>query len=229
MMPPLTSRPRHPAPASRPGPRRRWPWLAAAVVAICLIVAALEFTNFDWTSIRRTLVALDSATCIVLMCLLPVGGFSVGIIYLVAGAKWGPWVGGAVIAGATAVHLVLSHLVARSFLRARFERFLARRDYHLPDIPRHEEGAVSALAALVPGVPYAIRNYLLALSGIALRTYFFICLPIYVIRSYVTIMLGDMSGQPSRIRFLVLGAVYLVKLGICALLIRWLMKRHRKT
>lgn len=161
------------------------------------------------------------------MATLPVTGFSVGVIYLVAGAKFGPLLGGVAVAGATACHLVLTHWISRSFLRAPLLRLLERRGHRLPEIPAGENGAVSVMAALVPGVPYFARNYLLALSGIPLRTYFWICLPIYVARSYVTIFLGDLSGDPSRQRLVVLVLVYVAKLAVCAYLLARLRKRYK--
>jgi uncharacterized membrane protein YdjX (TVP38/TMEM64 family) len=202
--------------------------LAGGLVAICLVLAAWEWVDFDWPSIHRNLIALDPAACIALMALLPVAGFSVGVVYLVAGAKFGPLVGGLVVAFATSVHLLLSHAIARGFLREWLQRFFARSRHRLPAVSASDERAVSVLAALAPGLPYFARNYLLALAGVPLRVYFWICLPLYVARSYVTILLGDLSGNPSRGRLAVLGAIYLAKLGVCAWLIRRLIKRHRR-
>jgi uncharacterized membrane protein YdjX (TVP38/TMEM64 family) len=209
--------------------KRRRPWLLAGVLAglLALIAAVLWHADFEWGRIPRALGALNPFLVFALMSTLPVGGFSVGVIYLVAGAKFGPVLGGVTVAGATAIHLLLTHWIARSFLRGPLLRFLHRRHHHLPEIPPGENAAVAAMAALIPGIPYFARNYLLALSGMPLRTYFWICLPIYVARSYVTIFLGDLSGDPSRQRLLVLAAVYAVKLGICAVLLAHLRRRHK--
>jgi uncharacterized membrane protein YdjX (TVP38/TMEM64 family) len=83
------------------------------------------------------------------------------------------------------------------------------------------------MASLVPGIPYFARNYLLALSGVPLWTYFWICLPIYVARSYLTIFLGDLSSDPDGQKLFLIVAVYALKLGICAYLIRRLRQRYK--
>lgn len=210
---------------NKPG-RRWWKWTLVAVFA-ALAIVWVSSAGFDWAALQDRIAALNAALVFVVMATLPVAGFSVGIIYLVAGAKFGPLLGGVAVAGATAIHLLLTHWISRSFLREPLLRFLARRKHQLPVIPPGENAAISVMAALVPGVPYFARNYLLALSGVPLRTYFWICLPIYVARSYVTIFLGDLSGDPSRRGFIILIAVYVVKLGICAYLIARLRRRYK--
>jgi uncharacterized membrane protein YdjX (TVP38/TMEM64 family) len=197
-----------------------------AVIAVAIAVFPF-IRGFDWAGLQHQIEGLNPFLLIGLMATLPVAGFSIGIVYLIAGAKFGPLLGGVVVAGATATHLVLTHWISRSFLREPLERFIAKRKHHLPDIPPSEHGALSVMAALIPGLPYFIRNYLLALSGVPFRIYFWICLSIYVARSYVAIFLGDLSGDPSRRGFVILVAVYVVKLGICAWLIARMRKRYK--
>lgn len=212
------------------GLRRRnlW-WLAAAFIAAAGIVAAIfAFTEFEWSSLQEKIAGLNPVLLIVLMATLPVGGFSVGLVYLIAGAKFGPWWGGAVVALATASHLLLTHWIMRGFLRAPLQRLLARRRHQPLDVRGNDHRLVSLMVALVPGPPYFLRNYLLALSSIPLRTYFWICLPIYVARSYVTIFLGDLGSNPSRQAVIVLVSVYVVKLTICAYLLRRLRQHHQQ-
>jgi uncharacterized membrane protein YdjX (TVP38/TMEM64 family) len=212
---------------SRKRRRRWWTLLGAAVVALG-VVALFSFTEFDWRSVQRDIAALNPLLLFGLIATLPVFGLSVGVGYLVAGARFGAVGGGLVVAAATAVHLCATHWICRSFLRGAIERWLARRRHHLPEIPRDERVAVAAMAALVPGLPYFARNYLLALSGMPLRVYLPVCLPIYVARSYVTIFLGDLSGDPHRSEFLILVAVYVVKLAICALIGARLRKHYKQ-
>jgi uncharacterized membrane protein YdjX (TVP38/TMEM64 family) len=133
-----------------------------------------------------------------------------------------------VVACATAAHLLLAYGVTKSFLRRPLERFLERRHLHFPEIPADEHAPVALIAALVPGLPYVVRNYLLALAGVRLRVYFWVCLPIYVARSYVTILLGDMGADPDGRKLIILGCFEALKVGICALVIWRLRVHHRK-
>ncbi|MFT3781801.1 MAG: hypothetical protein QM790_07260 [Nibricoccus sp.] len=201
---------------------RWWLWLLALVAVSVGSIALLRLYPVDWRAIREWLVSFDETTMIALMAILPIGGFSIGIVYLVAGAKFGPFWAGAVVTGITAVHLLASHAISRSVLRGPLQRAFAKRGHRLPEPKRDTHRSIAAIAALAPGPPYFVRNYLLGLSGIPLRVYFWICLPIYVARSYVTILLGDLTEDPSSQQAALLIAVYIVKLALCALLVRHL-------
>ncbi len=207
--------------------RGRW-WLAGLALA-AVGAAALVWTkaDFEWQEIARRLAELNTVAVIALMATLPIAGFSVAIVYLVAGAKFGPVVGGVVVAGVTAVHLLASYWISRSVLRGPIERFLKKRKHELPHVPEGENASVAAMAVLVPGIPYFARNYLLALTDVPFRVYFWVCLPLYVARSYVTILLGDLGTEPDTRTLAILIVVYVAKLGICAYLI-WRIRRRFK-
>src|SRR5690606_37417341 len=183
------------------------------------------FTDFDLagitTTVARGIGRLPAGAVIPLMAVLPVAGFPIAVVYLVAGARFGPLLRGGVVAAVTAFHLLATYAVARSFLRGPIERFVQRRHRKLPEIPPDEHAAVALIVGLVPGVPYFVRNYLLALSGLRLRTYFWVCLPIYVARSFVAILLGDLGGDPSRRGLIILVAVDVLKVAICGGVIWW--------
>lgn len=206
-------------------PKTKWSLLAiAALIAVAVVVGFSE--EIDWHALRQSLEAMDRGPLLALVAVLPVFGFSIALIYLVVGAVFGGWLGLIVIAGATAVHLLGSHWIARSFLRAPVQRFLKRRKYEMPEVPKGEEWAVVLMTALVPGLPYFVRNYLLALSDIPLRTYFWICWPVFVLRSALVIFLGEFSGDITGPRIAVLGSVLAVKVLICACLIHRLRARR---
>lgn len=203
-------------------------WSLVAVAVLVVLAAGIGLSEeVDWHALRRSLESMDRGPLLALVAVLPVFGFSIALVYLVVGAVFGGWVGMAVIAGATAVHLLGSHWIARSFLRAPVQRFLARRKHRLPEMPPGEEWAVVLMTALVPGLPYFARNYLLALSGIPLRIYFWICWPVFVLRSGLVIFLGDFSGDFSIRRMAILGSVLAAKVGICAYLIFRLRARSK--
>jgi uncharacterized membrane protein YdjX (TVP38/TMEM64 family) len=204
--------------------RRR---IIAIALGLVFTAFAVELIagKFDWDRIQDGLERMNPLLLFVLMATLPLGGFSVAVVYLVAGARFGPWLGGAVVAGATAVHLAGSHWIGRSFLRQPVERILAKHRHRLPSVAANAGAEIAAIMTLVPGLPYFVRNYLLALGGIRFRTYFAVCLPLYVAHSYLTIFLGDMAGEWSTERALILGGVFVAKLAICGLLLRHLQHR----
>lgn len=205
-------------------------WWVAAAAAVAIVGAGLVFryTALTWAGVIEWIDALNPLAVLPLMALLPIVGFPISVVYLVAGARFGPIWGGVVVTGVTVVHLLGTYLVARSFVREPLRRFIARRHAHLPEIPEDEQAAICVIAALVPGLPYVVRNYLLALSGVRLRYYLWVCLPIYVARSYVTILMGNLGNDPTRTKIIVLIMIDMLKVAICALVIWRLRVHHRK-
>ena len=210
-------------------PKTKWSLLAVAVVIAAFLAAILlDVVDWDWHGMRDSLESMDRGPLLLLIAVLPLFGFSIALVYLVVGAVFGGWLGLVVVTGITAIHLLAGHWIGQSFLREPVQRFLKRRKHKLPELQEGEEWAVALMAALVPGLPYFGRNYLLAVSDIPLRIYFWICWPVYVIRSSVVLFLGEFSGDISVRRVTVLGAVFAVKLAICAGLIFWLRARHKE-
>lgn len=220
--------------AARRVKKRNW-WIGGAVVVLFALGGAwtVFFSGLDWRGLTNqaaeAIGGLHAVPLIAAMALLPIFGFPIMPVYVVAGVRFGLLGGGAVVAFATAVHLLGTYLIARSFLRRPVERVLGRWHAHLPHIPRDEEPAVALIAALIPGLPYFVRNYLLALAGVRLRIYFSICLPIYVARSYVSILLGDFGADdPGGKQFFIVAAFETLKVVICGLVIWWLRVHHRR-
>lgn len=204
-----------------------WVKWAAAVVVISAVVSYLISTGFDWREIPRALEKLHPAAVIAVMAILPIFGFSISIVYLVAGAKFGPGLGLGIIAFVTLIHLLGTHFVGRGMFRRPLERFIRRSGHNMPELPEGSDAAVAAMIAIAPGLPYFVRNYFLALSSIALRTYLPIALFIYVTRSALAIFLGNFGTEPTRQGALVLGIVFLVKLGIAGTLLWYIRRRYK--
>lgn len=196
------------------------------LLVIAVIVAIDLSDEIDWRALSRHLANVNPVLAVTLMALLPLMGFPISVVYLAIGARFGPVAGFPIVAGITAFHLGATYWITRSFLRKPLDRLIARRGYHLPEVRPGEQAAVGLLAALVPGLPYFVRNYLLALTDIRLRVIFGVCLPVYVARSYVSIMIGDLANDPSSGQFFLLAAIYVIKLAICAWIV-WRLRRHR--
>lgn len=196
-----------------------------AALTVVAVGVALYYSEFQWQDVPGFLERVSRPWALVIMAVLPIVGFPISAVYLAAGALFGPLVGGLVVTGATAVHLLCTHALAKTVMRRRVERLREKWRHRIPDVPQHEYATLIAMLVIVPGLPYLVRNCLLALSGAPLRYLMGVGVPLYVARSYVTIFLGDLGNDPSPRALIILGAVFATKLAISALLFQRF--RHR--
>jgi uncharacterized membrane protein YdjX (TVP38/TMEM64 family) len=223
----------------RPGrSRRAIAWATGILLVIAGLIAGIfvfsdlevaeVMHKIDWSGFTERVGRLNPILMLAAMAILPVFGFPVSVVYLLAGVRFGPLWGGVVVASVTAVHLLASYGIARSVFRRPLQRFIEKRHKRLPRIPDDEQAMVALIVALVPGPPYLVRIYLLALADMKLRIYFWVALLVFTVRSYVTILLGDLSSDPSGRRLVILVIVDAAKIVICAAVIWWLRVHHRR-
>ncbi|HYC69796.1 MAG TPA: hypothetical protein VEB66_01230 [Opitutaceae bacterium] len=216
-------------PPDKPSRPLRAPRARAKLVVLLAAVAAafvvLEVVEFEWSSMPELLARVDRGVALALMATLPVVGFPISPVYVGAGALFGPGPGALVVMGVTAVHLVATHLLARTVLRGSIERWRRRWSRRLPVVPPGERVTLVAMVVIVPALPYIARNALLAFSGVPLRLLLGVAVPLYTLRSLVSIFLGDVGRDPSRRALLVLAGVFVVKLAVSALLFARLRRR----
>jgi uncharacterized membrane protein YdjX (TVP38/TMEM64 family) len=199
-------------------------WIVGATVVIALL-GYLAGREGRFKEFLQFVDQLPAVGVITLMAVLPILGFSVSIVYVMAGMKFGTGIGILVVGFAITCHLVGSYWLGRHIFSAKINRLLRKRDIELPDVPRGEEASVTLLTALIPGLPYAVRNYTLALTNVPFWTYFGICLPVYLLRSCIAIFLGDMTADFSITKTVIFGSVLTVKLVICGMILVRLRRR----
>jgi uncharacterized membrane protein YdjX (TVP38/TMEM64 family) len=194
--------------------------LMAITVVVILIVGWLTAKHFGFglDDLHNQIERLPLPALLVVIALFPIFGFSIGVIYLVAGSRFGNGLGMVVISVAIVIHLLVTWWITKSFLREWIQRRLDRSKHKLPKVPEGEDVSLTLLAALIPGIPYAFRNFLLAFSGVSFRVYFWVSLPIYILRATLGIFLGHLSKDFNAKNLIIFSAVIAVKLTICGAL-----------
>jgi len=192
------------------------------------VVAWIMIADVHWQAIPRAMSRLNTSSILALTTVLPLAGFPISLVYLLLGARFGPVTGLGIVSGITAIHLLGTHWIARSFLKGPLQRFMGRHPHRVPTVLPGENGPLALMIMIAPAIPYFVRNYVLALSGIPLRVYFAVALPVHVARSYVVLFLGDFGSSPSRSGLIFLGVFYTLQFTILAGLAWWLRRHHQR-
>lgn len=205
------------APASPSGFSIPWRLVIVAVVVCVGLAVASRYITIDM--VHEQADRLNGFVAFVLLTLLPLVGFPVSVLHVVAGIRFGTGLGLALVALSIVLQLLASYLLVHTFRRKFAKRLAPVRE----KIPRGAHSAMCLFTMLIPGVPYFAKNYVLPLLGVPLSTYLAICVPIHVARSSVAIFLGDKSDEltPGRITALV------IYFSITVLASWWMFRRLR--
>lgn len=201
--------------------RRVFSWQGALIAALAVsVMLALHFAEFEWRDVPGMLERVNRPLAFLIMATLPIVGFPISAVYLAVGAIFGPWWGGLVVTTITIIHVGATQLLARTVLRGPVTRWRQAWMRHLPTISEGDNVSMVTMIILVPGLPYLARNCLLALSDVPLRYIFGVGVPLYIVRSYTTLFLGNAGNDPSVTTLAIIGGIFLVKLSISALLFK---------
>lgn len=153
---------------------RLWRWLLpvlATGIALLLLIYLIPGGPRDWLAFimdRET----HPALFILLMILLPMFGFPISPFLLLLGIKFGPYLAIGITTLIFAFHLALSYLLTHSFLRPQIVNLLAKTRYQIPRIQAERHLSFSILFMAVPGLPYAVKNFALAVLNIPFVIFF---------------------------------------------------------
>jgi len=134
-----------------------------------------------------------------MIALLPLVGFPISIICILCGLKFGLAGGMSVLSLAVLWHLLFAYWICNSVIKNRLVKYLASyREY--TDKPSTQESFAYAVAfAALPVIPYAVKNYLLALNNLSFRRYMGICLTIQLLYGFPIVGLASASQSANYI------------------------------
>jgi uncharacterized membrane protein YdjX (TVP38/TMEM64 family) len=173
-------------------------WILGAIAGAGLLILgfALRHPLVSW--MEGTMTMLRSAGPVpffLAMALLPAAGFPLAAFTVIAGPVFGPTLGvSAVIACtilAVTVNVALSYWIATYALRPLIEKILLRFRYRVPRLPAHSAWAWILLVRIVPGPPFFLQSYLLALARAPFATYMLVSTLVPACYLTATILLGD--------------------------------------
>ncbi len=106
-----------------------------------------------------------------LMALLPLAGMPISIFLVLVGMLYGIPGGIALTGALEAFHLVMTYYLVHSFVRPLLIRLLGKFNMAIPKLPIHGRKRIGFVFMILPGLPYAVKNYLLALAKMPFRPY----------------------------------------------------------
>jgi uncharacterized membrane protein YdjX (TVP38/TMEM64 family) len=127
---------------------------------------------------------------VAVMAILPIGGFPISAFLIVGGLRFGIGLGLLAMLVTFPIHLAATYVVVHSFLRDRIETILNRYGYKMPAFSEKRLVYYTSVFVAVPSLPYAVKNYLLALGGVPKRLYFGLALPLHIVVGAFFVILG---------------------------------------
>ena len=141
---------------------------------------------------------------------LPVAFFPITALLVLIGIRFDVWWGILIMLLSMPFHLLFSFWVTHFLLRKRMERFARNKGEAILNIPEHRHVEFGLLFMAVPGLPYAVKNYLLPLSGIGLGKYLLISWIVQGGMGIPFVILGDAAAQYSTSLFILFALLFVV-------------------
>ena len=144
--------------------------LIGTALLVFLIYVVVEYNPSVWISTYLN-EGTNGFVFAALMALLPVAGMPISIflvlVAIVFGLAWGIALTGVLML----FHLAAIYYLTHTLFRPLVMRLLSR--YHIGVLRLPEKGAkrLAFIFMLFPGLPYSIKNYLLAMSGLSFLEY----------------------------------------------------------
>lgn len=193
----------------------------ALALAGAVLLLALFWRQLDLAELHSQARRMPGYAVLAVMSLLPLLGFPVSWLHLVAGVRFGFW-GGMTSVAVTGFLQHFFGLVMARLLPPRLLGFASSWKRRFAGAS-HADAVV--LCAVLPGMPYTVQLYLLPLLGTPLPLLLLLSPLLHTLRALVTILLGDYSDELTSSRILLLSLYYALLISLSAIAVRRLQRR----
>jgi len=170
-------------------PKKSWRTIVIAVVVLVGVIAL--YSRIDVHRVHDYFQTWPGWAMFLAIVFLPLIGFPVSVLHVIAGMRWGPRWGIALVSFSILLQLLASYALVTLF-RKPFERQFASLQARLPTAAH---GPMTLFTLLLPGVPYFAKNYVLPIAGVPIGTYLLWAFPIHTFRSTIAVIFGHESDQ----------------------------------
>lgn len=202
----------------RLGPIKLTPHRLKVLVVLLVFFSALTYfwQTIGLEEMLRRAKQLPAAGVIATISTVPLAGFPVSWLHLIAGVRFGFPEGLFVVAFAGLCHHFLGWSLVKILPRRLFCRFEPWRKKLVG--AGHRDAAL--LCCLMPGMPYSVQLYLLPVMGVPLWLLLCLSVPLHTCRAVVTILLGNYGTDLTPSRIAVMAGYYLLLITVSAFIIR---------
>ena len=202
--------------------------LLSALAMVILIGGILYIFRSDIKALADVMKSDQTPPLLVVLSflVLPVVFFPITILLVVVGIRFEMGWGLLIMMLAMPFHLLFSYWVTHSFLRKRIERFARQRNEFVLNVPKHRQVTFGLMFMAVPGLPYAVKNYLLPLSGMDLKKYLLISWAVQGAMGIPFVILGDAASRFSIPLFIGFALLFIVAFMISRKIKRRLAARY---
>lgn len=194
--------------------------ISTAIGATLIVGLGVLWQQIGLAELHARAQALPAVGVIAAISLLPLVGFPVSWLHLIAGVRFG------FIGGMTVVTLtnVLHHLLGWAVVRILPERLFGWVKPWRKKLQGTGHREATVLCCLLPGMSYTVQLYLMPLFGVPLPLLLGLSSALHTARAVVTILLGDFSDNLTPGRIATLVTYYLILFTASALVLRGLRR-----
>ncbi len=186
-----------------------------------LVIYFLVRGDLTQDKLKDWLAALPTYFFLPAFFLLPLVGSPIGVLLLASGMKYGLGASLGIAVVGMAFHTFAIWHLAHGLFRRRVASWLKRTRFEMPHIPEHHQVWFTSVFVTVPGIPYTVKVYSLALTNLPFRRYFFIVWIVHVLNAIPLIGIGFALTN--------LNLIWLSIIGLLSLLAvfgaKWLLRR----
>ena len=176
------------------------PLLLKAAVFVALIIGGIfafqwMFPDVDQEQLKELGLQLPDAVFLPAYAILPMVGFPIAPFLLASGLKYGFLWSIPIAAVCLALHTFAAWHLAHGFLRQRLKQLLKRTSHETPSIPDGHQNWFAIVYITVPGLPYSLKLYSLALTNIPFRKFMLIAWLGHLLNAIPFIGFGTAAGD----------------------------------
>ncbi|WP_027183042.1 hypothetical protein [Desulfovibrio inopinatus] len=165
--------------------------IAGMVGLACLVAIGVQVNSLNIAWFMSALESTPAWIFLVCALFLPLVGMPISIVFVAAAMRFGTYMGCLLLIIVVPLHLAMALILTHKALRRLFFIIWRRDIVFLPSLVAKRPGFWAFFLSAAPGIPYMIKNYLMALSPLPVRYFFLVAWPVHVVQALPYLFFGE--------------------------------------